>query len=119
MSKLELGLGSFLPQFFISSAACKIWHCENQSTMGWDDLIPCSIHLSEIQFHQNLLIIGGCPVVHFRANTFLKNTSFVQRCFSPVTRPPEPGTVMNNCFRRFSFFRIICVFLGSVIAPEM
>ena len=62
MSKLELGLGSFLPQFFISSAACKIWHCENQSTMGWDDVIPCSIHLSEIQFHENLLIIGGCPL---------------------------------------------------------
>ena len=62
MSKLELGLGSFLPQFSICSAACKIWHCENQSTMGWDDFIPCSIHLSEIQFHQNLLIIGGCPL---------------------------------------------------------
>ena len=63
------------------------------------------------------------PVDYRRVSTFAQILSWkiLLSCkdVSPVTRPPEPGTAMNKCFRRFSFFRIICVFLGSVIAPEM
>ena len=63
------------------------------------------------------------PVDYRRVSTFAQILSWkiLLSCkdVSPVTRPPEPGTAMNNCFRRISFFRIICVFLGSVIAPEM